>query len=353
MYKLNLGMMSSKEIVYRKTWRVILVISILICLFIIDAKADESQKIGTTRPDPEGTPTEVKVSFYVINIESIDNVGQHYTVDFVLTLSWQDDRLADSPGMMELNEVWNPIAYIFNSREIKKLMPEIVYISDKGNVFYVQRFYGKLTSPFDLKSFPFDEQTLPITFVSMGYGPEEVRFIFDAEHSGRDEKFSISDWDISSGVGKVGVYKGPSPRRKNNMYLFSRVDYEMKAQRFSFFYLWKVVVPIMIIVFMSWAVFWIDPSHFAPQIGLATTSILTNVAFILSLGYVLPPVSYLTKMDYLVYSSLSLVFLAFLEAIITSKLAASGKKKLALRFDRLSRWVFPVLFIIVLYLFLN
>jgi hypothetical protein len=323
----------------------------MICLFAVEVIADESQEIGLTRPDPEGTPTKVQAGFYVLNIESIDNVEQNFTIDFILILSWRDTRLAGSPGRMELDKVWNPEAYIFNIREIKKLIPETVDISDEGNVFYAQRYYGELTSPFYLESFPFDVQILPISIVSIGYGPEEMQFIFDAEHSGKDEKFTISDWDISSGAGKVGVYKAPSPGRQNNIDLYSQVDYEMKAQRFSFFYLWKVVVPIMIIIFMSWAVFWIDPSHFAPQIALGTTSILTNIAFILSLGYLLPRVSYMTKMDYLIYFSLSLVFLAFLEAIITTKLAATGKKELALQFDRYSRWIFPVLFAIVLFIF--
>jgi len=186
MYNLNLGITGGKEIVFRNTWRVILVVSILICLFAVKVTADEPQKIEITRPDPKGTPTEVQVSFYVINIESIDNVGQHYTVDFVLILSWQDARLVGSSGRMELNEVWNPKAYIFNSRGIKKLMPETVDINDEGKIFFVQRYYGELSSPFGLKSFPFDEQILPVSIVSMGYGLEEVMFVFDVEHSGRD-----------------------------------------------------------------------------------------------------------------------------------------------------------------------
>lgn len=103
MYKFNLEMTYSKEIVYRKTWRLKLFVSILICLFTVDVTADISQKIEITKPDPEGTPTEVQVSFYVVNIESIDNVGQNYTVDFILILSWQDARLRVVPA------VWNEV----------------------------------------------------------------------------------------------------------------------------------------------------------------------------------------------------------------------------------------------------
>jgi len=89
----------------------------------------------------------------------------------------------------------------------------------------------------------------------------------------------------------------------------------------------------------------LDPEQLAPQMGVSTASVLTLIAFQFSLGYLLPRVSYLTRADRFVLGASTLVFLALAEAILSSRLAAAGRIELALRMDRHSRWIYPVLFL--------
>ena len=112
------------------------------------------------------------------------------------------------------------------------------------------------------------------------------------------------------------------------------------------------MVPLIVIVCMSWAVFWINPDQLGVQIGVASTSILTLIAFLFSLSSVLPPISYLTRMDFFVFSSLVLVFLAFGEAMLTCTLATQDRLSLARRIDVFARWIFPLSFVSVLVTFL-
>lgn len=44
------------------------------------------------RPDPEGTPTRVAVTVYLLDISYIDDVRQSFSADFVLQLRWHDRR---------------------------------------------------------------------------------------------------------------------------------------------------------------------------------------------------------------------------------------------------------------------
>lgn len=99
---------------------------------------------------------------------------------------------------------------------------------------------------------------------------------------------------------------------------------------------------------MSSAVFWINPRHLAPQIGIATSAVLTLIAFQFSLGYLLPRLSYLTRADRFVMGSMALVFLAFGEAVCTGFLADKDRQALALKLDRAARLLFPLGFLIVL-----
>jgi len=71
---------------------------------------------------------------------------------------------------------------------------------------------------------------------------------------------------------------------------------------------------------------------------------LTLIAFLFSLRGILPPVSYLTRIDYFVYGSLALVFVTNLEGLLTCNLAARGESGLAKSIDRWARALFPALY---------
>jgi len=170
-----------------------------------------SDRIANIRPDPKGAPTKVSVDIYVIDIQSVDNVKQQFTADFVLGVAWKDPRLIDTPGdpalvvcQLGLTEVWHPRIQILNKRDARKRWPETVEVYADGTVLYDQRFYGTFGSPFDLRTFPFDRQVLPISVLSIR-GVDEVEFaVVEAD---RAETFSIADWSIGQGKSGVGVLR--------------------------------------------------------------------------------------------------------------------------------------------------
>jgi hypothetical protein len=120
------------------------------------------------------------------------------------------------------------------------------------------------------------------------------------------------------------------------------------ARRHASHYLWKVLLPLVLIVAMSSIVFWIDPTESATQISVATTSMLTLIAYRFMVGSSLPPVPYLTRMDLFILGSTLLVFAALMQAVVTSIMAHKGRPDSARRADRWCRAVFPGLFVAVL-----
>jgi len=120
--------------------------------------------------------------------------------------------------------------------------------------------------------------------------------------------------------------------------------FEFQAKRRTGYYIWKVIVPLVLIVFMSWTVFWISAENIGAQIGVATSSILTLIAYRFILGNLLPRVSYLTQLDYFILGATVLVFLALLEVVVSSALAQRGNKEQAHRVDVAARLLFPLTF---------
>jgi hypothetical protein len=101
---------------------------------------------------------------------------------------------------------------------------------------------------------------------------------------------------------------------------------------------------VAIIVFMSWVVFWIGAEHLGPRLSVAGTSMLTLIAFRFLLGQSLPPVSYLTRLDYFLLGATILVFIALVEVALTSAMHEGDRSGSAMKVNRTSRWVFPFVF---------
>jgi gamma-aminobutyric acid receptor subunit beta len=128
----------------------------------------------------------------------------------------------------------------------------------------------------------------------------------------------------------------------------STYDFNISAERIKAYYFWKVILPLCLIVAMSWCVFWINPAQYGPQIGLSATSMLTLIAFIFATTNMVPRLGYLTLLDRFIVFSTILVFLALVESLTTVYLVSKEKKELALRIDNMSRFVFPIIFGVII-----
>jgi hypothetical protein len=169
-----------------------------------------------------------------------------------------------------------------------------------------------------------------------------VTFLQD-ERTGFAEEFSIADWTVTGSSVEYEPFRLPTAEQS-----YPQITYRVEVRRNRAYYAQKVFLPLILIICMSWAVFWIDPKLVPPQIGISTSAVLTLIAFLFSLAYTLPRLSYLTRADRFVMGATVLVFFAFGEALLSTGLAGRGREEAALRIDRLSRIVFPTVFAAIL-----
>ncbi len=297
------------------------------------------------RPDPEGTPTRVSAGVYVLDVVEIEDARQSFVADFYFVVRWRDPRLSAAQRgtslaacNLSLDAVWHPQVTILNQRNLDAQLPRIVRLDAAGWVEYRQRFYGNLSAPFELQDFPFDRQMLPITLVAVGSTAEEVALAVD-QRTGGMPRFSVAGWSLELAEPRIGTqYVAPQDRH------FPRIEFALEARRDAGFYVSKMLVPLILIVLMAWCVFWIDPAIPAPQIGLSTATVFSLIAFQMTLGNLLPRVSYLTRADKFLLGATLLVFMALGETIATVRLARTGKEELANAVDRWARWIYIALF---------
>jgi hypothetical protein len=301
-----------------------------------------------SRPVEGELPTKVVVAINILDVDDISGTDQNFTANVYYELRWNDPRLAhDGPGSVtrKFDEIWHPRVAIVNQQFIRSTFQDISYISQDGEVVYYQRVWGTFSQPLYLHDFPADWQRFEIRLAAVGYAPGEIELVVDEKATGLAAEFSQPDWTITSWDVKSEMYypgdMGPET---------ASVVIAFDAQRKTGYYLLKVILPLILIVAMSWVVFWIDPTQAGTQISVAMTSILTLIASRFMIDTMLPKISYLTRMDIFIFGSTMLVFAALIQVIVTSSLARRGLEKEAIRLDLWCRVIFPVIFVGVCYI---
>jgi len=300
------------------------------------------------RPGEEAT--EVGVRVILVDLYAIRETEQTFSGDLVLVGTWQDPRLAaDALGhslegcRLDPSQIWNPRVQVMNLRSVEILMSE-VEVDRKGKVLRRVRLIRDFGLSMELEDYPFDQQTLEITVISP-YGPDEVNFQIDDNTLSVLSHKGIPGWRRISGAATVTATPLQVPGLDR---VAAGVTVALSLERLEGYFLWKLILPLTVIVFMAWGVFWIDPSDLGPQVTLSTGAAFTFVAFQLGLGDLLPPIDYLTRADRFVFGSQLLVFIALAEAITAARLFATGREKFARGLDRWSRIAYPVGYLFVL-----
>jgi hypothetical protein len=303
------------------------------------------------RPNADSGPTEISVGMWVVDISSIDSAQQTFTAEIALVLRWKDPRLAHTgSGVVRypLEQIWHPRVGIANeTASVIRKFPDWVEVEPDGTLIYRQRYAGAFTQPLRLQSFPFDRQTFRIRLVAVRYKPSEVKFVPDQDWirnglkqaSGIAPSITLPDWTVEKWDAKALLYT-LTPGLE-----FSGYAFEFTAARNVRHYILKVILPLVLIVMMSWAVFWIDPATSNSQISVAVTSMLTLIAYRFAVDTQLPRLPYMTRLDALFLTSTLLVFFSLIEVLVTTVLDNNQQTERAKKLDRYCRVIFPAIFV--------
>ena len=303
-----------------------------------------STQAAINRPVAEdGKPTEIQVAGVILDVDKIDSTEQSFTLNFYSAYRWQDPRLAhEGPGTItrDLSGIWNPRLTLVNTQKYWAHTGDEVEISPDGAVTYRLHMFGTFSQPMDLHDFPHDSHVFRVPVVAAGYGPGEVAF---TEYPHMDsfiaEKLSVADWKISN------MQVTPREITMSNDLKLTGLIFSFEGERMVHHYVVKTIIPLSLIVMMSWVVFWINPDLVANRLSVSVTTVLTLIAYHIAMSGHMPKIPYLTNLDKFLFSSTLLVFIALVEVVVTSHLLSTDRTMLANRVDHLSRWLFPLVFL--------
>jgi hypothetical protein len=291
---------------------------------------------------PVSEMRDVEIKMVLLDVDEVNNVKQSFSANLATAMRWQDQSLAhEGPDSISkpLAEIWHPSIQILNQQRIVATFPQTVEIYPDGTVVYRQRYWGNFSQPLELKSFPFDTQKLTLTLANVGFGMQSVRLLTSPD-SGISDQFSMPDWEVT-GWDFVSMNL---PMEEDATQVKGMV-FSLDVKRDTSYFRYKVITPLVLIVLMSWMVFWIDPSLVASQISVSVTAMLTMIAYRFALAGLIPRLAFLTSLDYFVLVSTLAVFIGMIEVIYTAHLANNNQLKKARLIDRHARWIAPLIYL--------
>jgi len=314
-----------------------------------------------TEPFPYGPPPErpvpVEAAFALRDVNAIDDENESFEFDGILALSWKDPRQAFDPAVegveervfqgdfqfAEVFEGWYPQVVLVNQSGLYERRGVLLRIRPDGTVLLVQELNAAAKTDIDLLRYPFDRQRLEAVFEVLGFGANEVAFrSVEAPGVAAEalSKVRMPQWTLR-GIG-TRVEELPLGWRQEGRSTFVlRLDVERK----SLFAVRLVIIPLVLMVMLSWSVFWMDQSSVGDRINVSFIGILTVVAYQIVLSDILPQSSYFTLINAFLNVSLLLMCATVVVNLVVGHLDRRGRNEVGDRIDRRCRWVFPAVYL--------
>jgi hypothetical protein len=314
-----------------------------------------------TDPPPGNGHVVVRAGFMLYNVNEIEETTETFEFEGALLLNWHDPRQAFDPatdgaeqrvfkGDFQFNELfdgWWPQVVLANQSGMLDRQGIVLRIEPGGTVWYVEEIDAVAESPMELRFFPFDTQTLEVHFKFLGYGIDEVRFEPVAEFSSLlpqrgsaigNAEWQIDDYAVTTGEDLSAVAGAAVVGRGSTL----RVD--VRAVRNAGYLLRTVVLPLALIVMLSWSIFWMDRESLGNRMDISFIALLTVVAFQTIVEQALPAIPGFTLMAGFITLNYLLLAATIVVNLRVDYLDRAGRRAAGDALDHRCRWLFPTLY---------
>ncbi|MGB7933801.1 MAG: hypothetical protein WCH04_16570 [Gammaproteobacteria bacterium] len=313
----------------------------------------------TGQAAPTGKPivravTPVEIGLRMDQITGVDQRSENFGVVASLLLKWQDPMLAFDPQSCKCRmKIFNGDAFaqfvqsrdtdwpdyvLFNQQGNRWSQKRLATVYPDGQVSYLERFGVTLQAPdFKFRKFPFDDQTFAIRIdlvePAWDYTFRELDGFSEVGTRLGEEQWLLTGFD-SQITTETDITDFPT----------SRFTFRFHAMRHLDYYIYRLFLPILIIVIVSWFGFFLR--DYGKRVDVAGANLLLFIAFNFTIGNDLPRLGYLTFLDTFLVTAFVITSLVFLLAVYMKRMEADGKQELAHRIDAHVMWLYPVAYLL-------
>ena len=207
-----------------------------------------------------------------------------------------------------------------------------------------------IRNDFKLNNFPFDRQKLKIIYSAL-QEIDEYEISHKYNTYGALEYFiqnqNINGWDI---IG-YDLYNEIVEDERNTF--ISRAVIELDIERQHGYYIYKVIIPILLILMVCWSVVWVDPKELEARLTITIVCLLSLIAYNFVIDSELPKLEYLTVMDWIILISYVYATIPNFLSVISFKLYKSNRnlsnkiEKISKRYGATS-YIFLIIMIVII-----
>lgn len=306
---------------------------------------------------PGARPVVVRVSFHLADISKVDEEAEEFEFTGVLTLAWHDPRRAFDPAgeavdeklyqgeyqFNELSPAWYPQVVLANESGAFEVSGVLLRVKPDGACTLIQKVGATAKTKLTLRRYPFDRQRLEAVFEVLGFDSSEVVLdVKPASGSWTGLRWKLPQWELCGTATATRRLDAPYVGANGSS---SALVVSVTVRRDWLFMVRLVVLPLALIVLLSWTVFWMDRSSLGDRMAVSFVGVLTAVAFQSVVSGVLPRISEVT----LIHSFLNVSFWIMCATVPINLLVSAcdrrGDAVLGDRIDRTCRWAFPAAYL--------
>jgi hypothetical protein len=297
-------------------------------------------------------PIEVQVAIQLDQVTDVNQKAENFSIVGNLFISWKDEGFAFDEAECDCDEklfntsqfedwtrknrlTW-PRFIFYNQQGNRWIQEDVFRVDSEGQVGYIERYTLTLQAPdFDFVKYPFDKQKFDVHLVSL-HRDDTYVFIASPEYNRMGTQLGEEEWKVGAHrIYADSVKLGPRGTH-------SRFTFTFPARRHLDYYLFRIFLPLFLIVIVAYATFYMK--DYGKRVDYSAANLLTFVMFNFAVGSELPRLGYLTFTDSILILAFVVTAVTVIANVVLKRLSVTGKEDVARKWDGTILWGYPVLY---------
>ena len=260
------------------------------------------------------------------------------------------ENLIKEERQLRFSEFYLKPIWDFKLKENPKDDTDWYLIQDGSELTYKSKSVYKIKNKFNLRNFPFDKQTLRIFLRQDENSIDEDRFLVSSYTMRKAEEFkdlnSIQGWNITNVERNYKIYNHLLKEE-----YFDGFELVFEIERKSRYYVYKIIMPIILILIVCWSAVWIKPKDLESKLTITIVCLLSLIAYNFVIDQDLPKLEYLTVMDNIILISYIYATIPTFLSIITNN-SINTKNTKIITFNNITKRFGLISYIVLIILIL-
>lgn len=271
---------------------------------------------STPPTNEDGRPIDVDCRINMFGLGNIDTKNLTAWVNFVVIYYWTDRRMVGWKDQLP-QKLWGPKIELDNSIDVVTQQTEFL-VCDKasGRLKRGYRYKGTVSNPMDLRNFPFDVDGIDVQMLTVSTWET-----FDCTAGGdlatgrsyhvrKISRPSEGEWinccikDLTEfrllGISSQVFIEPVSEHGDEG----TQLNFSLHVSRRASYYMWKACLPLWLMALMNCTIFIFPTEDFQDRIQASSTFFLSTFAMLYVVGEALPKTDFLTKIDWLIVTTI-------------------------------------------------